>query len=166
MSLREKGIIDENDGLTKCGMIVLDAISDYKEADKYVILNRLHVALRKNRNSIVIFVSESGQVVLFRIQKEYILQQLFKEYPYLQEDEHEIVLIEQKLHLTELLDKLSQDDGKILSVGVFCSKARQEEVIYSFHTQTCIMYDLITGISKEVTPCQVRESLCAIMEIG
>lgn len=163
--LRLKNLIDEKDEITKWGALVLDALKEYKEAKNHLIINKLHIALNKEKNAVVIIPMNADEYELLKVPPTAILLQVIKEYPFTQCEEQQLSNEETSLDLKEFLFMIQQSAGSVLTIGEYREGVARKESMYLFNQESCQECDLLNEKSKYVTSRQIRMRLLEALHI-
>lgn len=162
--LVQKRLLESETRLSILGAAAAKVIDDYKQSEKYIIINRLHIALLPGCEGAIIIQTEPGNYEILRQNRVAILLQILRQYEEFRAagERQDISAI---LPLRQFMEKLSRCSGNML-LGKFDNQRSVEEGVLYWDKQNICYYDVKTERSRRMSAPQVRNFLAGILELG
>lgn len=162
--LVKKGVLDSETKLSPRGLLPARALECYKECEKHLIINYLHIGLLPTKEAIVIIPLKNREYEMMRIPRTAVLYKLLEQYPILREKGKNITTEAEKEEPDTFLKELKQYDGNIMA-GEFEKGKVQQEQVYFWKDSELYQYDLKSEIRREISPARLRRKLIRMLEI-
>lgn len=162
--LVEKGVLESNTKLSPKGLLPARALECYKECQKHLIINYLHIGLLSPKEAIVIIPLKKKEYEIMRLPRTAVLYKLLEQYPILREAARLITTEAEIEDIDTFLKELNQYDGNIM-VGEFEAGKVQQEQIYFWKDSNLYQYDIKSGVRREISPDALRRKFLGMLQI-
>ena len=161
--LVQKRLLESETRLSILGAAAAKLVDDYKQAEKYVILNRLHIALLPDYDGAVIAQTEPGSYEILRQNRAAILLQVLRQYEELRAAGKQLD-VNSILSPENFLKEVSGYSNSIL-LGKYDSGRSVEEGVLFWDDQKIYYYDVKKERKHRMSAPQVRNFLADILEL-
>lgn len=163
--LIEKGVLKSETELTRQGALPARALECYKESNRHIIINYLHIALLEKKEAVVIIPLKNHEYEMLRLPRTALLYLLLEKYPVLREMAKPTEVRSELVDIDTFLQELKEYDGNIM-VGEFRDKGMEKEQVYYWKGRRMYQYNLNNQLRKSVNPVQVRRELMTLLQIS
>lgn len=162
--LVEKGVLESDTKLSPKGLLPARALECYKECQKYLIINYLHIGLLSPKEAIVIIPLKKKEYEIMRLPRTAVLYKLLEQYPIFREATRLITTEAEIEDIDTFLRELNQYDGNII-VGEFEAGKVQQEQIYFWKNSNLYQYDIKSEVRREISPDALRRKFLRMLQI-
>lgn len=161
--LKEKGLLESDTKLSVLGGIVAKMVDDYKQANQYALINRMHIALLPNLDAVIIVQTEPGIFEIIRQNRVAILVQILRSY-------EEFCAAGDKwsmdmfFPLNKFLEEIEEYPGNLL-LGKFSHNRSTEEGVIFWNKKNIYYYDVKKEKKHHMSAPQVRNFLASVLEV-
>lgn len=161
--LTRKKFLKSDKQLSVLGGAAAKRIDDYKQANKYVLVNRMHIALLPNMDAVIIVEKESGQFEILRQNRAAIFVEI------LRSNQRFCAAGDGRnsdsiFPLESFLEEVRDYPGNML-VGKFDNNRSMEEGILFWNEQNIYYFDVKKEKKSMISAPQVRNFLAEILEL-
>lgn len=161
--LVQKRLLESETRLGILGAAAAKLVDDYKQAGKYVILNRLHIALLPDCDAAVIVPAGQDSYEILRQNRAAILLQILRQYEELRAAGEQLT-ISTALPPESFLKEVSGCSNSIL-LGKFDNGRSMEEGVVFWDDHKIYYYDAKKERKHRMSAPQVRNFLADILEL-
>ncbi|MDE7222306.1 MAG: DUF5081 family protein [Acetatifactor sp.] len=161
--LVQKHLLESETKLSILGAAAAKLVDDYKRAERYVIFNRLHIALLSDYDGAVIVQTEPGCYEILRQNRAAILLQILEQY-------EELCAAGKRLQISTILSpenflkEISKASNNIL-LGKYDNNRSVEEGVLFWDNHKIYYYDVKRERKHRMSAPQVRNLLADILEL-
>ena len=161
-----KGILKDADTLSPQGAVVAQTVDVYKNCEKHVIVNKLHIGMIDNMNCVLIYQVSAELYDICCLPKSVILYLILKQHPFLCKSNETLEHPKpDKMNLGELVKEL-YDKKEDVMLGVFQKNIAQKEVFYYEKDNALYCFNVKNKSRKQVEVRRVRMEIMEALEIA
>lgn len=163
-SLIEKKVLVSETELSPEGFLPARTLEQYKNSERYVVINYIHAAIFGQRDADVIIPLGKREYEMFRIPRILLLYQLMKQYPIFLGSKRNVSGTEKEVLLEDFLSSFSQYEGNII-VGEYARQEIKREQVYFWKEGQIFVYDFQTRKQREISAWEMRQEFMEVLDI-
>ncbi len=163
-TLKEKGIIDENDKFTQKGIGPIGTLQKYKTVDKHLVINQMRLGLVGD-NVVVINEVEDGYDMLIA-HKLFVMLSVLKKCEYMRQGESNIPrkYKTDKIEKNEWLKQIEKNDNQLL-ITKYEKDVKTTQNVYYWNAKHGYRYDFLQEERTKMSGYAMRMEVVNLMEL-
>ncbi len=163
-TLKEKGIIDENDKFTQKGIGPIGTLQKYKMVKKHIVINQMRLGLLGD-NVVVIDQVEDGYDMLIA-HKLFVMLSVLKKCEYMRQGESDIPrkYSADKINKEEWIKQIEQNDNQLL-ITKYEKEVKTTQNVYYWNAKHGYRYDLLQDERTKMSGYTMRMEVVNLLEL-
>ena len=158
LSLRKKGILDDEKKFTPKGIALLLLWEQYRNSERHMVLNHLMLSVSTKRRVICVAKMSDGYEV-FSADSGFVMFALLKRHEFLRSQDTKCPIVLEKLLYEEWTESLGAYGDGLLITGIYRKNEPEREEVYCWRGETGYKYDLSGQFQRKISARTVRMRL-------